>query len=838
MQKIDALMDKGHYTEAIKGYEQLVKKATSSKKAPTYDVAQVYSRLGEAYLKTNQFVKAEASFASAKEKNIKETEGNYLLYYGDVLMGNGKYMLALETYKQYKESHPNDEEVASARIRKAEFAIQSSEDPRKTTVTVVPTTALNTNQNNQTFITWYRDALLFSSDRDKQGFLDKVASKTITPTTAFVARLFHKDVPAPARLFTSLPIVSDQPDKADSWKPIEPVKDITTTKSDKAFAFDANTTTYYVMRNHKVSTKNNKFLAFFDFKKSEATNIFSYTLTPKGSISKKANIQSFHDNDAVIGYPTLSSDGKIMFFVMAKNGSTSDIYVTKSQGDNMWSSPIRLGTAINTNGDEAYPQLYNDSILFFASNGHAGMGGFDIFYSKITVDDVAHAVSGATDLSQISFTVPINMQAPINSGADDYGFVVKKNGQGGLFVSNRTSSGKNLNAIHDFREVPYVFDEKGTYTASKKNTVIAEKAEAQAEKDTIIIGKPAETAAGGTPELNKELKLRDEKIAQQQTQIDALAQNLNKVISNQTAQQGAQSQQQGASPAQQGASPAQQGASPAQQGASPAQQGASPVQQGASPAQQRASPAQQGASPVQQGAYPQQQGAYPQQQGAYPQQQGASPQQQGAYPQQQGAYPQQQGAYPQQQGAYPQQQGAYPQQQGAYPQQQGAYPQQQGAYPQQQGAYPQQQGAYPQQQGAYPQQQGAYPQQQGAYPQQQGAYPQQQSGYYPAQENMRSIQQPNYYDGPVNDQLSVFRIQLTANKTLIDFSVPFKNLLLALPSLRLEIVTEGDGLYRCMSLPFATFADADVMRNQIKSLGYQCFVAEYRGNQRVSVNVK
>ncbi|MBO9700110.1 MAG: PD40 domain-containing protein [Sporocytophaga sp.] len=127
-----------------------------------------------------------------------------------------------------------------------------------------------------------------------------------------------------------------------------------------------------------------------------------------------------------IGHPAISMDGKQLFFVSDKQGGYggTDIYrsVLKNSG---WSEPTNLGPKINTKGDEKYPFLTDDNILFFSSDGKYGMGGLDIYYVDLLFKD----------------TTVVNMGFPVNSNLDDFGFSYSKKAKTGYFSSNRKSNG-------------------------------------------------------------------------------------------------------------------------------------------------------------------------------------------------------------------------------------------------------------------------------------------------------------------------------------------------------------------------------------------------------------
>lgn len=141
--------------------------------------------------------------------------------------------------------------------------------------------------------------------------------------------------------------------------------------------------------------------------------------------NKWKNVEPFmcNDSSASFGHPSISRDGKMFFFVsdMAGGYGGTDIYVSV-RIDSSWSEPINLGPEINTPGNELYPFFHTDGILYFSSNGHAGFGGYDIFYVK----DEGGYWSG-----------PKNMKTPVNSSKDDFSIWLNEKKTKGFITSNR-----------------------------------------------------------------------------------------------------------------------------------------------------------------------------------------------------------------------------------------------------------------------------------------------------------------------------------------------------------------------------------------------------------------
>ena len=124
--------------------------------------------------------------------------------------------------------------------------------------------------------------------------------------------------------------------------------------------------------------------------------------------------------------PSLSSDGKILYFASDRAGGIGGIDIWKSERDakGNWGMPQNLGPKINTEGDEKSPFFHSDGqTLYFSSTGHLGFGGYDIYRSKLSKDT--------------GWSEPKNIGYPINSEKDDLGFFVSTDGEHGYFASDK-----------------------------------------------------------------------------------------------------------------------------------------------------------------------------------------------------------------------------------------------------------------------------------------------------------------------------------------------------------------------------------------------------------------
>lgn len=151
------------------------------------------------------------------------------------------------------------------------------------------------------------------------------------------------------------------------------------------------------------------------------------TLLPSGKWSELQPIQ-FRSSEYSVGHPAISADGRTLYFSSNMPGTKggSDLFVSHFE-NGVWSAPKNLGANINTNGQELFPYLYNDSILYFSSTGHPGYGGLDIFY---------------LNLKEVNQKI-VHLGRPVNSAADDFGVCLDARGGSGFFSSNRSGEGND-----------------------------------------------------------------------------------------------------------------------------------------------------------------------------------------------------------------------------------------------------------------------------------------------------------------------------------------------------------------------------------------------------------
>jgi outer membrane protein OmpA-like peptidoglycan-associated protein/tetratricopeptide (TPR) repeat protein len=129
--------------------------------------------------------------------------------------------------------------------------------------------------------------------------------------------------------------------------------------------------------------------------------------------------------------PSLSSDGKTLYFIRGsvkgsggRNQRNGDIYVSKKQADGSWGEPVPLPKNVNTPYSESSVLIHPDGkTLYFGSNGHIGMGGYDLYMTTLQPDG--------------SWSDPKNLGYPINTAKNEHSLLVYSNGEIAIFGSDR-----------------------------------------------------------------------------------------------------------------------------------------------------------------------------------------------------------------------------------------------------------------------------------------------------------------------------------------------------------------------------------------------------------------
>jgi len=203
-----------------------------------------------------------------------------------------------------------------------------------------------------------------------------------------------------------------------------------------------------------VFTRNN-----YDAKSTDGTKkLQMFYSTFDGQKWSEAVAFVFNSNEYSNGHPSVSADGKTIYFVsdMPNGKGGTDIYKITLKEDKTWSAPQNLGDTINTEGNEMFPFYHESGMLYFASNGHLGLGGLDIFFCNLKKTHKVH-----------------NIGFPVNNRFDDFALILNEKETGGFFSSNR-EGGLGFDDIYGFtvtKPLPLTKVITGT-TLNKKGKIV------------------------------------------------------------------------------------------------------------------------------------------------------------------------------------------------------------------------------------------------------------------------------------------------------------------------------------------------------------------------------
>jgi outer membrane protein OmpA-like peptidoglycan-associated protein/tetratricopeptide (TPR) repeat protein len=497
------------YSNAIEIYEKVLRKYP--------DVTEAKEKLADSYRRIRDSKNAERVYAMVVQVSPKP---EHYLYYAQTLAANGKYAESRTQYQKYTE-------VATADSRGKGFA-QSYQNLdafyADSASYKVFYTSLNSGQADFSPV-YYNKGLVFVSGRRQQtgakrsyawnqtAFLDLYTIED----TAQIQNVYQvsksAEATAPRMEFKNFDRPNDDDTKYTAndsptlgaydknfkrdnviESPNTPVRRLGNDVNTKyhegpvAFLYDGKDSLLLFTRNNYNKGKYGK--------SQEGINkLKMYTGTWKNGKLGAAKEVPFNNNDYSVGHPALAPDGKTVYFVSDMPGGAggTDLYRTTFENGN-WSQPENV-RALNTEGNEMFPGIDPDGNLYFASDGHPGLGGLDIF--------VANKKENA-------FDNPVNIGYPVNTFADDFAMIATKQMQSGYFSSNRRRSVFD-DDIYRFQYLPItvnglVVDQGNDQSLDSATVVLQEVGKAEPIK-TIITQKDGKFIFKGKIRPNADYEL-------------------------------------------------------------------------------------------------------------------------------------------------------------------------------------------------------------------------------------------------------------------------------------------------------------------------------------------
>ena len=396
--KADRLYNAFNYTKAIPYYEKLASK--NNKHA-----AYAMHRLGDSYRLTGNFEEAARWYSNAIA--IDTTCPDVYFNYGQSLRSIGKYEEAAAIFRKYAQLKPGD--PRGKLFAQYSLEVNKWEEP-EFDYELLNAESLNTPYADFSPV-YGKDGVIFTSDR-----MARAGAKRYGWTGAYYLDLFS--APLKKEAGNEFPTPGSPSLYAASLS--QPYHD-----GPASFSSDFNTI-YFT----RVTRKSGQ----LDSTRYYTNKLKIYSSKNEGG-NKWSNPEPFYLNSEAysVGHPALTKDGKTLYFVSDMPGGHggTDIYRVK-QTDNGWGPAENLGETINTFGNEMFPYIHEDKVLYFSSDGLPGLGSLDVFKSTI---------------GEGTFSKPVNLNAPVNSPADDFGIVINANGKEGMISSNR-AGGKGEDDIY------------------------------------------------------------------------------------------------------------------------------------------------------------------------------------------------------------------------------------------------------------------------------------------------------------------------------------------------------------------------------------------------------
>ncbi|MFL5765049.1 MAG: OmpA family protein [Bacteroidia bacterium] len=403
LEKGDKLFDMNQFTEAIRYYDLEVK-ARNSK---TLDQAML--KLANCYRITGEFEKAEATYKTLLKKKKKDPKA--ILNYAISLKSSAKYAEAAAQFKEYLKANPLDP--------MGEMYLQSCDLAQVWLDETIGKEVRNVEKLNS-------ELGDFAPVLTSQGQLVYTSSKP-GGTQALISFDGGNEIHRLDLYSLDVNDIDEKP-KTD----IRNMKEFNSPLHEGPATFSKDGTELYFTRtiNGKKDKHTNKVL--------NTLQVFYCKKDSTGHWSKPQSAFSFNSKDYSVGQPSLSPDGKTIYYMSDMPGGKggTDIYYSTREKDKSWSAPKKIEGDVNTFGHELFPYISDDGVLYFSSDAHPGMGQLDIFSSEYDNGKWVNVT---------------NLKPPINSIANDFGLALDGKNKRGFFSSDRFN-GKGAEDIYSFSD--------------------------------------------------------------------------------------------------------------------------------------------------------------------------------------------------------------------------------------------------------------------------------------------------------------------------------------------------------------------------------------------------
>ncbi len=411
--KADKHFNKYQFVEAAEDYLKLATDGDAD--------AYVYGQLAECYYNVFKTVEAEIWYAKALETS---SSPEMLYNYSQMLKANGKYEESNTQLERFASMRPADHRATAFRAN-PNYLPKILEKGKKFNVQNLSINSEvsdlgGTLQDGKLYITSARNNNRKTYGWNEEPFLD-IYTSTVDSEGAF-----------------QMPAIIEE--------------NINTKYHEGTVSFSPDGNTMYFSRE-----------SYYDkvFERDSLTKYKISVLNLYKSVQQEdqwseAEALSLNGDSYSVKNPTVSADGSTLYFASDKTGGYGqfDIYSAPIDADGSVGEATNMGQKLNTEGQEMFPFISSTNILYFSSNGHLGLGGMDVFFSKV-VDGKVGPVR--------------NIGIPVNGNADDFAFSINEKTEEG-FVSSNREGGKGSDDIYAIKKLQPICDVLMTVTVKDSKT--------------------------------------------------------------------------------------------------------------------------------------------------------------------------------------------------------------------------------------------------------------------------------------------------------------------------------------------------------------------------------
>ena len=396
--KADKKYDKFAYVDAIEIYERVANKG--------YESADVFQKLGNAYYFNAELDKAAQWYGKLMDLG-QSVEPEYYFRYSQSLKSIGEYTKANEMLDKFNASKGDDSRGQKYEATKNYLEIIEENSGRYT----VENAGVINSKYSDYGSSFLGEQLVFTSARDTGG----IFSRKHKWTNQSFTNLYQSKVSGDGNL--------EEPERFS--------KSINSKFHESTPVYTKDGKTMYFTRNNYTDGKVGK-----NAEKIILLKLYKATLVDEKWTNEVE--LPFNSNEYSVAHPALSPDDKTLYFASDMPGTlgASDLYKVTIDGDS-YGEPENLGPVFNTEARETYPFMSDENELYFASDGQLGLGGLDIFVSKMEEDGTFKEIH--------------NVGAPVNSKKDDFALLIDTQSKYGFFTSNR-DGGQGSDDIYKFKE--------------------------------------------------------------------------------------------------------------------------------------------------------------------------------------------------------------------------------------------------------------------------------------------------------------------------------------------------------------------------------------------------